>query len=280
MRFAARRDFHEFENGFRFERLARIDDQRRQRRQIEHRPELFADTAHHPRLGSKADRNVGTGRARGLEETRVVGCKSVEPRQEPQRRRGVGRAAADAGRDRQRLDQCKGADAKPFDTLGQLPRRFDDEIFFGIAGGAGRRAADVKLQFSPGSSVSRSPAARESHEAFKLVIAVGASSDDMQRQIDFRGRAIGELGQGQYRVRGAERRYRRASWRGLDPAIHAPRLDHDADAWMRGQVRAVTIVHASAAAIQLMPGVRRRRLAADRPASDSPPSSAPYRARI
>ena len=83
------------------QRDAGIDQHRRQRRQRERRGEHFADAAHQPRARIEADRHVGAGRAGRLVEARIVGRKTVRPRQQPQRRGRIGRAAAEPGRDRQ-----------------------------------------------------------------------------------------------------------------------------------------------------------------------------------
>ena len=148
-------------------------------------------------LRGDADRHIGTRRPRRLKQARIVERKIVGAGEEPQRRGGIGRAAADPGRHRQSLDQGERAEAQAFDPVGQLPRRLDDEVFFRIARGGRRRTADLKPQgFARRQALTGRRCAKKRRD-FELVVAVGTAPDDMQRQIDFGGGAIGEmLGQG------------------------------------------------------------------------------------
>ena len=82
-------------------RHAGIDEDRGQRRQRNRRRQDLSHAAHDARLGSEAHRHVGAGGKRGGGERRMVGGQAVDARQEPQRRRGVGRSATDAGSHRQ-----------------------------------------------------------------------------------------------------------------------------------------------------------------------------------
>ena len=70
------------------------------------RPQPLADAA--PSCARARSRQTGTSApvaARGIEQPRIVGRDAVGPREQPQRRRRVGGAAAEPGRDRQALDE-------------------------------------------------------------------------------------------------------------------------------------------------------------------------------
>ena len=67
------------------------------------RQQRFADAGHDAGARGEAHRHVGAGQLRDLDQARIVERKAVGPRQQPQRRGGIRRAAADAGRDRQTL---------------------------------------------------------------------------------------------------------------------------------------------------------------------------------
>ena len=85
------------------ERQVRIDQQHRKRRQPVPGLDLLADAAHPRRASRKADRHVG---AEPGGEGRQIGRRHAEapqPVQAAQHRRGIGRAAAQACRDRQPL---------------------------------------------------------------------------------------------------------------------------------------------------------------------------------
>ena len=161
------------EHVLRRDRHARIDQHRGQLRERERRRENLADAAHHPCLRIEADRHIGTGQPRGFMQTRVVERDAVVFRQETQRRRSIGGAAAEASRDRQALVERKAAGFQSRDALRQQPRRLEHEIVAGRAGGGRGRPARDEV---------KRPARRERHaiadvgeydQAFDLVIAVG-----------------------------------------------------------------------------------------------------------
>ena len=126
---------------------------------------------HHAGARSKADRHVGAGVPRRRQDRRIVEREAVEAGEEPQRRGGVGRAAAEAGRDRQALRQMEGAGAQARDAPRERAGRLEHEVVGLGAGGVRGRAGDgqaqrarLKAQVVAG--------AGEGDEAFERVIAV------------------------------------------------------------------------------------------------------------
>jgi hypothetical protein len=65
---------------------ARIDQQRRQRRQHKRRGKYFADAAHDARAGIETDRHIGAGRTRRGIEVRIGARDRVRIGDETQRR--------------------------------------------------------------------------------------------------------------------------------------------------------------------------------------------------
>ncbi len=115
-------------------------------RQIERRGQHFADAAHHARPRIEADRHVGAGRARRRHQPRIVEREPVGARQQPQRRRGIGRAAAEAGRHRQALVEHEAAELQARDALGERARRLEHQIVGERAGRRRRRPAHRERQ--------------------------------------------------------------------------------------------------------------------------------------
>ena len=139
-------------------RHARIDQHGRQFRQLERLGQDLADAAHHARARIEADRHVGAGRARGRDQPRVVERKTVLAREQAQRRGRIGRAAAEAGRDRQAASSSReAAEPQAFDPLGECARGLEHEIVGRRARRLGGRSGDVERERAPGAKSSRSP---------------------------------------------------------------------------------------------------------------------------
>ena len=159
----------------------------------------FADTAHDPRARIEADRHIGAGRARRRVEVRIVARQAVRLGDEPQRRRRVGRTAAQPGRDRQSLVETKGAEDDRRATLGKRARRLEHEIVVALT--CLRRARPVHRQPELAAARKAQSVAEvgERHQAFDLVIAVVAAAQHPQRQIDLGRRVFDQRnGQGQH----------------------------------------------------------------------------------
>ncbi len=108
------------------------------RRQRQRLGEFFADAAHQPRARIEAHRHVGAGRARRFVEPRIVGRQSVRPHDQAERRRRVGRSAAEPRRDRQVLFEMERAQGDAGNARGKRARRLEHEI---VGIGAGLRRA-------------------------------------------------------------------------------------------------------------------------------------------
>ena len=157
--------------------------------QVELRPEVFAGAHHHPRGGVEADRHVRACCARRFHEARIVGRNVVRSREQPQRRGGVRRAAADARGDRQIFGQRECADLQALDTCAKIARRAQYEIVVAAAGGVRRRPVDGQRERLARRQGQMIADAREGDEALQLVIAVVATTQNVQRQIDLGRRA-------------------------------------------------------------------------------------------
>ena len=110
-------------------------------------------------------------------------------RDEPQRCGRVGRAAAQSGRDREPLVEPEGAEDRSRAALGKGARRLKDEIIVALAGLSRAWAANQQLEFAAARQTQAIAEVGKHHQAFKLVIAVVASTEHPQRQIDF-GRGV------------------------------------------------------------------------------------------
>ena len=178
-------------------RDARIDQHRRELRYLQRLRQHLADAAHQPRARIEADRHVGAGAPRRLEQPRIVRLQPVGAREQPQRRGGVRRAAADPRRDRQALGQRETAEREARHLLGQRARGLEHEIVVGRSRGRGGRAAHRQRQRAAGhqgQTIAETVAAvREHDEAREPVIAVGAAAEHGERQIDLGRRGFGEL---------------------------------------------------------------------------------------
>ena len=117
-------------------------------------------------------------------QARIVDGETVGLRQQPQRRGGIGRTAADAGRDRQHLVERETADLQTRHAFAEQPRRLEHEIVGGLATGLRQRPVTVKLQFRSGLQAQTVGAIGKRHHAFELMIAVNAPSNHPKRQVD------------------------------------------------------------------------------------------------
>ena len=88
-------------------RHAGVDQHRGKFRQGHWIGENFPDAAHHARPWVEAHRNVRAGGPRGRPHALVVERKPVDLREQPQRGRGIRRAAAEARRNRQLLVEAR-----------------------------------------------------------------------------------------------------------------------------------------------------------------------------
>ena len=139
-------------------------------------------------LRIEADRHVGADRrAPPPPAARSSGAKTVGAREQPQRRRRIGRAAAEAGRDRNVLLKQKAPGLEPGDALAQRGERFEHQIVGNRPACGGERPGDVERGIAARLQAERVGEVGEGHQAFKLVIAVGAAAEHAQCQIDLGG---------------------------------------------------------------------------------------------
>ena len=163
-------------------------------RQLERRRQHLADAAHHPRARIEADRHVGAGRARRRHQRadrRARGgspapAAAAPPPHRPSRRRARPRPAAAC--------QREAAEPQTLDPLRKRARRLEHQI---VGDCARRRARSGRAPSSASARArrKRQPVADigEHHQAFDLMIAVGAPAEDVQRQIDLGGRERGSM---------------------------------------------------------------------------------------
>ena len=129
----------------------------------------------------EAHRHVGAGQPRGLDQARIVERKTVAPRQKPQRRGGIRRAAADAGSDRQYLVEDEIAELEVRHAFAEQLRRLEHQIVRCLAAGLRQRPGRRKLQSGPGRQAEAVGAIGERDYAFEVVIAVDAPANHPQR---------------------------------------------------------------------------------------------------
>ena len=152
-------------------------------------PSTSPGPADHAGARLKAHRHVGAGLRRRRQDRRIVSGEAVEAGEQPQRRGGIGRAAAEAGRDRQALRQMESARAQAGHAPRERPRRLEDEVVGLAASGVRGRAGDGQAQLArPEAQIIAG--AGEGDQAFEFVIAVGPAAEDVQRQVDL-GRGAG-----------------------------------------------------------------------------------------
>ena len=179
-------------NGLGRERNAGIDEHRLKRRQRERRGQLLADAAHQARSRIEADRHVGSGRAGGLVEPQIVAREAIRTREQPQRRAGIGRTAAQSGRDRQPLIEVKSAQADVGNTRGERARRLQHEIVGARPRLRGMGPAQRERKLAARRKAQTVAEAGKRDQAFNLMVAVGAAAEYPQRQIDFGRRVLDE----------------------------------------------------------------------------------------
>jgi len=136
---AARRQAQSAENAGSLDRHARIDQHGEQRRESQGRPQPVADAGHQPRPRFEADRHIGAD-TRGRSPQSWIGERnSIEPREQAQGRRRIGRTATDAGGDRQPLDQVKSARPRAWKCILESACRPQHEIaVLGVQPGGAR----------------------------------------------------------------------------------------------------------------------------------------------
>src|SRR6516165_3480495 len=197
MRLAARLDVHPRENRLCFERSARIDDQTRQWRYFQQGPKLLAETRHHLCALTEADRNIGPGFLRRLQNARVFERECIRTREKAQGCSGIGRAAAYPCRHGQPFHKMESAEFQALDALGKIARGLENEILIEIASSRGCRPLDRKPKCFALDKAQKVAAAREGDEAFEFMPSVGPAAEDVQSQIDLRGGAFCQnVGQG------------------------------------------------------------------------------------
>ena len=203
----------------------RIDQHGRERWQVERRGEYLADPAHDARARVDADRHVGAGRARRRIEARIA-IEPVDAREQAQRRRCIGGAAAEPGGNRQPLVEREAAQAEAVDLGRERAGGLEHEIVVDGTRRGRARPAHGEPERSAGNDPQAVPHARKDHQALNGVIAIGAAADDAQGQVDLGGRMFDEhacsrcppcawgIGHGELRqsARRALSRRRRASW--------------------------------------------------------------------
>ena len=105
-----------------------------------------ANSRHYARPRIEADRHVGTRCARGVGNAGIIKREPVGLRDEPQRRRSVGRAAAKARAGREPLDQGKTAEREPCDPIGERASGAEHEVVGEGAGAARSRSGHRKQE--------------------------------------------------------------------------------------------------------------------------------------
>ena len=190
--------------GLGLNRDAGVDQHGGQGRETQRRAHILSRAAHEFRTRVEADGHVGAGRARGVHQARIALAQFVGAGQQPQRRGGVGRAAANAGGHGQPLGQAERAKGKPRNPCGKLAGGAEHEIVRPRARRLRRGADDFERERGARLQRQRVAGAGESDEALQFVIAVDrAASQHMQREVDF-GRGAG--GQHDHRNRRSPRR--------------------------------------------------------------------------
>ena len=136
----------------------------------------------------KTDENVRSRRSGRSVQPWVVDRQSGLVGEQPQRRRGVRRASAKPGRGGQSFDQPEPAEFLP-DVRRERAGGSHHQIFVGGAGFYGLGADNLENQIAARLEPDPVAQSRERHEAFEVMITVGAATNHAQRQIDLRRRA-------------------------------------------------------------------------------------------
>ena len=185
----ARRDLARREVGEdarRLEPFSRIDEHGVDHGQIERRPQDLAASAHHSRALRKTDRDVGARLLRRLDDGIGLWRQPVQPGEQPERRRRVGRATAEACSDREMLHQVEGAEPQACDAPRESPCGAQHQIGIRYSGVFGELALDLERERMSRRETQLVADRRESDEALELVIAIGPLARDGERQIDLR----------------------------------------------------------------------------------------------
>jgi|GEM_PF-6399112 len=144
--------------------------------------QLRPGTAAEARSGPQAGRHVGAERGGDRLQRRRVLRHSPQPRERKQRRRRVGRAAADAGGERQVLGEREPR-AAPVPGV-ERARRAQNEIVGRIAERGGEGAGDSERQRVGRARLERVAAFGEGEERVEQVVAVGTAADDVEMEIE------------------------------------------------------------------------------------------------
>jgi hypothetical protein len=161
----------------------RIDEHGGQGRKGRDGLELPTDAAHDRRAVQNTDRDVGAETARNgvpidaCLELRIGASYGTD------HGRGIGRAATDAGCDRQSLLEPDRTQREPWLSIREEPERRQHEVLPGNAAGEGARDARCQVR----ARLERhlvGDAARERDEALELVEAVRTAAQNAECQID------------------------------------------------------------------------------------------------
>ena len=171
------------------ERNARIDQHRGQGRTGLQRRDPLADALHPRRAGVETYGNIrAEPRERGDESRATIrGPPCVRARHQAYRRRRIRRSPADAARNRQPLVQHEMPATCLRRVVQEQPRGAQDEVIavYCRSEWSGRGERDIAV--CGGGQVEGVASIGESDEAGKFMIAVRATAEDFQRQIDLGG---------------------------------------------------------------------------------------------
>ena len=160
----------------------RVGKQHAASRKVAHGFHRLAAPGHEGRPVGQTDRDIGAEAGSNRRHRRFAQRASIGAGDQAQRRSRVGRTAAEAGGNGQLLQQTKASelDAGRADRCGF--GRPDDEI---VAAQAFReRPVYVEVERRTRLKRELVAEASESHKAAQLVIAVGAPSENLERQIE------------------------------------------------------------------------------------------------
>jgi hypothetical protein len=82
---------------------------------------------------------------------------------------------------------------KDADAISQCTRSLEHEVVVNWAGGIGARSVHIEPESGAGAQRQPVADAGEAHETFKRVVAVRATADNAQRQVDLGGGPLGKL---------------------------------------------------------------------------------------
>ncbi len=171
---------------------ARIDHHARHFRQGE-RQQRFADAGHHAGARGEANRNVGAGQPRNLDQalkssmarplaranSRSAAAASAEPPPIP--------AATGST-----LSRVKSPSREIRNALAEQLRRLEHQIVGGLATGLRERPGGREMEFGASRQAQAVGAIGERHHAFEVVIAVDAPPNHPQGQVDLGPPVLGQ----------------------------------------------------------------------------------------